>query len=280
MISKFNLENNINKYYIKSTVRNVDSSSFHGHDFFELEICLSGSGNTVINNNKYSVYRGSVFLITPADIHNYIDGRNLKILNLTFTPDAIEYSSFIELLYPMKYVAGHVDDATLNIFEMYINKMFSESNEIAGQKKQFTKKYISLLLSCILIELYRINTNDSEILEEKIPPSLHIQKAIYFIRSHFKENITQKDVADNCDISISTLNRKLTEYLGMGFKKYLVNLRLEYARQLILQTEEQITNIALFSGFNSLSYFQRAFTKKFNMTPTAYRKKRKKGNKA
>ena len=158
--------------------------------------------------------------------------------------------------------------------------MFSESNKIAEQKKQFTKKYMSLLLSCILIELYRINTNDSEILEEKIPTSLQIQRAIYFIRSHFKENITQKDVADNCDISISTLNRKLTEYLGMGFKKYLVNLRLEYARQLILQTEEQITNIALFSGFNSLSYFQRAFTKKFNMTPTAYRKKRKKGNKA
>ena len=70
--------------------------------------------------------------------------------------------------------------------------MFSESNKIAEQKKQFTKKYMSLLLSCILIELYRINTNDSEILEEKIPPSLHIQKAIYFIRSHFKENITQK----------------------------------------------------------------------------------------
>lgn len=273
MISKFNLENNINKYYIKSTVRNVNNSNFHGHDFYELEICLSGSGYTIINNNKYNVHRGSVFLITPADIHNYTECENLKILNLTFTPDAIEYSSFIELLYPMKYVAGYIDDEALSVFEVYINKMFSESNETPGRKKQFGKKYISLLLSCILIELYRINTNNSVIFEEQMPPFLQIQKAIYFIRSHFKENITQKDVADNCEISISTLNRKLTEYLGMGFKKYLVNLRLEYAKQLILQTDEQITNIALYSGFNSLSYFQRAFTKKYNMTPTAYRKK-------
>lgn len=214
--------------------------------------------------------KGSVVLLTPTDIHCYKNVRNATILNLTFVPDVMEYSSCFELLYPLKYIYAVLDDAKLADFTYYINKMLLETKTSNEKTLTLSRKYISSLLSCLFIELYRLNNLYSD---HAYPP---VQKAVYFIRSHFKEPITLQEVSENCGLSVSTLNRKLNDYLNMSFKEYLINLRLEYAKQLIVRTTLKITDIAFFSGFNSLSYFQRTFIKKYDTTPNNFRKSYKK----
>jgi AraC-like DNA-binding protein len=104
------------------------------------------------------------------------------------------------------------------------------------------------------------------------PYYLPVQKALYYIRAHFKEDITLKSVSEFAGIPTATLSKKFPEHLGFGFKEYLVDLRLDYAKMLITNTNEQITDIAFYSGFNSLSYFQRVFMEKYGITPKNYRR--------
>ena len=76
-------------------------------------------------------------------------------------------------------------------------------------------------------------------------------------------------------------NRKNAKYLGRIFKSemgvsfcdYLLSLRLSKAEEMLRKTDAKIIDIALATGFNSISYFNREFFKKNGITPTDYRKK-------
>lgn len=268
MDNRFDIKSNLlETYNINCITRTItENIGFHGHDFYELEIVLDGKCETVINNNTFFMERGSIVLLTPTDIHCYKNVQKTTILNLTFIPDVMEYSSCFELLYPLKYIYSSLDERKLADFSFYIDKMILETKTSNKKSLTLSKRYISSLLSCLIIDLYRLN---DIFIDHTYSP---VQKAVCFIRSHFKEAITLQNVAENCNLSVSTLNRKLNDYLNMGFKEYLIDIRLEYAKQLIARTSLKITDIAFFSGFNSLSYFQRTFIKKSGITPNSYRK--------
>ena len=62
------------------------------------------------------------------------------------------------------------------------------------------------------------------------------------------------------------------EKMEMSFVKYLNNYRLEVAAELLTTTSDDIINIAINTGFDNLSYFNRCFKKKHGITPGKYRK--------
>ncbi len=262
-------DNNVPYYNVScAPIRSITDTKMHLHDYYEIEIFLGGDGETIINQSKYELHPGSVFLVTPADIHCYKFKDGATVLSIAFTPDVLEYSPFLEILYPLQHISAVLDAAELQTILNHVNRIKAE----CAEKKQFGKKYISMLLSCILIDLYRSNENNSNIVEHSIPYYIPVQKALYYMRSHFKEKITLKSTADYANISSSALSKKFSEYIKIGFNEYLTNLRLEYAKMLILNTSEKITDIAFYSGFNSLSHFQRSFIKAYRVTPKSLRK--------
>ena len=266
MIEKFKIPDGKTVNITKRTSRN---SSMHWHEFYELELCLEGNAKTVINKKEHKIKKGTVVLLTPSDLHKYETTEDMTLLNLTFMPEAIEYSGFLEKLYPVNYIIGDVDENTLKRLSDYIYQIKAEA-ENGGA---FRKKYISLLLSCIFVELLRIG-NANTVKADTSEKYDSIQKAVYFTRTHFKEPITLGDVAEFVGISPTALSKSFAKKLGVGFKDYLIDLRLNYAKQLIAQTDSTITDIAYSSGFNSLSYFQNVFIKKFDITPKNYRIKK------
>ena len=77
-------------------------------------------------------------------------------------------------------------------------------------------------------------------------------------------------------------NCKNAKYLGRIFKSemgvifcdYLLSLRLSKAEEMLRKTDAKIIDIALATGFNSISYFNRAFLKKHKITPGEFRRKK------
>lgn len=62
--------------------------------------------------------------------------------------------------------------------------------------------------------------------------------------------------------------------MGCSPIEYLIRYRMEKAKELLIATDLTVTEIALSSGFETVSYFDRAFKKAFGTTPKAFRKKR------
>ena len=60
--------------------------------------------------------------------------------------------------------------------------------------------------------------------------------------------------------------------MGIGFANYLLNLRMEYAKKLLRETNLKMWQVAEESGFNDYHYFSKVFKKAEGMSPAQYRK--------
>lgn len=105
----------------------------------------------------------------------------------------------------------------------------------------------------------------------------HIGHAKAFMQKHYAKPIQLDDVAQAVHISPYHLSHLFPQSTGSTFSEALLRIRIEKAKDLLKDTRLTISDVALETGFNSSSYFTRAFKKWEDMTPTEYRKKRGKG---
>ena len=83
--------------------------------------------------------------------------------------------------------------------------------------------------------------------------------------------ITVAEVADRVDFSESHFMRYFKENMGTSFIDYLRDYRLTMAARLLLVSDDTILSVAEEVGFENLSNFNRAFKKKYGVTPREYR---------
>ncbi len=102
--------------------------------------------------------------------------------------------------------------------------------------------------------------------DSSIPPV--VQKACRFIRVNaMLENINLGTLARHCGVSTGHLSRIFHHSTGLTFREYLAQIRIENARELLLRSQKNVTEVAYDSGFQSLSQFYRVFQKAFGVSP-------------
>lgn len=98
-----------------------------------------------------------------------------------------------------------------------------------------------------------------------------IEKAKAYLISHFSENISLKEIADHCCVSVFHFSRIFKTFTSCSPGKFLSDLRLKNAEVLLKTTTLPITEVCFASGFNSLEYFSAAFTQKYSVPPSKFR---------
>ncbi len=97
--------------------------------------------------------------------------------------------------------------------------------------------------------------------------------AAEYIRAHFKERISVHDIGESVHLSDSYLSHIFSETFGRTITEYLTSIRIEYAKSLLAKQGLSISEVALDSGFEDVSYFSRVFKKSEGITPRDYKKK-------
>lgn len=103
------------------------------------------------------------------------------------------------------------------------------------------------------------------------PPA--IQRARQFIAEHQAEEISLGDVAKAVNTSTFYFCKMFKKTTGLNFTDYLARLRVEKAKNLLLNPNARISEIAFHVGFQSLSHFNRVFRRIVGQSPTDYRAK-------
>ena len=99
-----------------------------------------------------------------------------------------------------------------------------------------------------------------------------LKMVLQFIQEHYQSSVTVRELADLCHFSEYHFMRFFKRHMNMTCIEYLNQYRLEMASRQLAETNLSVTSIALESGFNNISYFNRVFKKKFGVTPKEYRK--------
>ncbi len=98
-----------------------------------------------------------------------------------------------------------------------------------------------------------------------------IRPAINYIDANYNKPITLADVAKASHLSISRLAHIFKEQMGITIIDYLTSVRIERAKQLLLATDQNCTEICFQVGYNNQSYFTRTFKGLVGMTPRQFK---------
>lgn len=97
------------------------------------------------------------------------------------------------------------------------------------------------------------------------------ERIIRHLEQHYGEEIAFEDMAKEIGISYSYMRKILYEQTGKSLIDYLNQLRIEKAKQLLLDTDQTIAQIALQVGYNNVQSFNRFFRKYEGMPPSNYK---------
>lgn len=129
------------------------------------------------------------------------------------------------------------------------------------------EEWISSIVSEILVIVSNVYEKRSKVL---------IQNAKKYIENNYNMQLSYKDVAREIFISPSYFLNLFKQEMGFTFVDYLTSVRINKAKELLLTTELNITEIAFDLGFNNSNYFSNIFKKTVGMSAVNYRKKLKK----
>jgi AraC-like DNA-binding protein len=101
-----------------------------------------------------------------------------------------------------------------------------------------------------------------------------IETAQQYIHEHFNENISLERLARHCHTSSFHFSRIFKKVLNMSPHQYLLGIRLQHAKILLITSAKPVRDIAFECGFNSLEHFATAYRQQFKTSPTQHRKER------
>ena len=108
------------------------------------------------------------------------------------------------------------------------------------------------------------NTSGRNIVEKEM---------VSYIQQNFTGKISLREFGEQFHLSEKYISRYFKEHFHITLSQYVAYLRLEYAKQLLQDTDISVTEVAMRSGYQNISYFIRSFKKTYGVSPLKYRKK-------
>ena len=249
-------------------------SALHYHHCLELGICLSGTGETHIENRIYKFQKGDIQCVNA----------NIPHMSIADTGAPCNWIwLFVDVQKLLLNNHGKITDELLKISDVGFNGVFSpyEHPDLARlinalaelpHDDRYSVLYNTLLIGQILIESARIGDIDQN--TKKLPISNKLKPALLYIRENYADSqlMTAEKIAASCSLSTSHFRSLFKTDMGMTLPQFINLTRLSAAVHLIQTTNENISTIATECGYNEIPYFNRVFQKEFGISPKEMRK--------
>ncbi len=241
-----------------------DGTNMHWHDYYEMEIITAGSGYYYINGAKIPLTRGCGYLVTPVDFHS-IEGE-FGIYNIAFNEAMVsnEVMNVIISVNPATIVSFAPDE-----FE-YIEKSLKTLCDEYQDDQLLKECAMQALLDFILIKYLRKLDAPSE---NQCRSDMAVMRIASYVKFNFKNKLTLSQVAEAVHLTPNYVGEIFAKKMGISFNSYLMQTRLNYAKNLLMRGNCTVEEAALSSGFASQTYFSDCFRKQFGYTPTSVKKK-------
>ncbi|MDE6476020.1 MAG: AraC family transcriptional regulator [Erysipelotrichaceae bacterium] len=236
---------------------------------YMLHYIYSGKGQFTCQGKTHQLKAGDFFFISPhATITYTADDKDPWIYYwFGFRGDLVEHYlkntsiSINNPIFSLNNSTERIKSAMSRLIEI---SLISEHNDM-------------LLNSCLLEILYQLSQSfpKKAPLQQRVSQNLLLAKALAYLEHNYGQNIKIGTLATLLNIDRSYLHRLFIEQLEVSPKQFLTNIRLEKAKQLLLDSDLSIRNIAYSVGFDDASNFSKLFKQETGMTANSYRKKAK-----
>ena len=262
----------------KSDGTRSERCPLHWHDCFEILYVTSGSRGISINDQNFILSEGDIAVIPPHSVHYTYKANDFPCSSIVFGyTEPIIYTSDISFsnmkyLAPFRYMKSgrncvlRGDSDWLSDLRALLTKG-SEIFFAKGTARELRMRSVILEIHALLYEIFMFSA-------EKDERSLgYLLDAQIYIENHITEKISPYDVADAIHISYSHLARIARSSMNLTVSELITQLRINLAEQLLMTDREMsITDCALASGFDDVSYFIKIFRSAKGVSPGKFRK--------
>ena len=262
-------------YHIENAGRSFQIP-VHWHDELEIIYVKSGFLTVSISGESYIGKTGEAFVVSPGNLHL-----------MGSQSGTVDYYTF---LFPLKYISFRTDDM---LDEKLLEPLNSGHLMICPRVKDTAKELCEQL-----IEIYMAKKDESEskiatqvrtkiillqfilemwkkgfVIENDTSGRNTVEKEmVSYIQQNFTGKISLREFGEQFHLSEKYISRYFKEHFHITLSQYVTYLRLEHAKQLLQDTDIPVTDVAMQSGYQNVSYFIRSFQKAYAVSPLKYRK--------
>ena len=262
-------------YHIENAGRSFQIP-VHWHDEFEIIYVRSGFLTVSISGESYIGKTGEAFVVSPGNLHL-----------MGSQTGTVDYYTF---LFPLKYISfrtddmldeklleplnsGHlmicprVKDTAKELCEQLVDIYMAKKDE--SESKITTQVGTKIILLQFILEMWK----KGFVIENDTSGRNTVEKEmVSYIQQNFTGKISLREFGEQFHLSEKYISRYFKEHFHITLSQYVTYLRLEHAKQLLQDTDIPVTDVAMQSGYQNVSYFIRSFKKAYTVSPLKYRK--------
>lgn len=250
----------------------------HSHDFLEINYVKEGAGYYLIEEREYEIRQGDIFIINNQERHMAVHDGSLMLEVIVFDPaflwERMQGYQFLEPFFNRSAVFTNCIRKEEEGYEKLLEAIVNIRGEYEGRKQGwelFVKSWTQLFMA----QLYRVylkSQDESVRKEARHKTFTRLQPVLDYIHEHYLDQLELEELARVAMMNKSYLCSCFKNTLHMRIFEYIDQLRINRACLLLSTSNESITDIAMMTGFNSVSYFNRIFKKVRGISPGNYRK--------
>lgn len=248
-------DNSTSQDHIQIDVYDDFSIFPHFHRDFEFFLVLEGEIDAIVHGRTETARAGELGFVFSNEVHAYQTSKHSKVIMCPFSGSFV--SSFVRetegfigerITFPCgEALAGYIKDCYMQPYKP--DKMTLKASLYA-----ICARY----LQCVpLVERKRGNDD-----------LLH--GLLSYVEENYREDITMKSAAKAIGYDENYLSRYFHQMVGMNYRRFINQYRVEYACHLIADKSGRISDIALECGFQNIRSFNRAFQDIMQETPSDY----------
>lgn len=254
----------------------------HYHNYIEILYAEDCSLSVWINDTEFLFSSGELIIINSREAHEvYAKEENRgKYLVIKFSPEILRFGG--DTSYDTRFLLPLFRDDLSEIRKLSADDVFSFGikntiDDIFSEWKLDDFGSELALRGEILSLFSKIarvwKKNDGENLFSSLDETAN---TIYAACEYCAENFStlcEEDVANHFAMSYSYFSRSFKRVMKKSFTSYINDLKIDFARNLLITTNHSVTDIAQEAGFSTSSHFIASFKKKTGLSPLSYRKK-------
>ena len=257
----------------------------HKQEFAEIVFVVGGESYYLTAQGEGKVEhisRGSILIVPEGGMHGYCNCRDLKIFALLFTPSHLPlllYDLYSQPSYQQVFgrKESYYESVRKNYPRLDLGENdFAEFEHLLEYLVHFQNsttpgsscKRLGIFM-CIIGQICDIWQESNSNSRETKP--LDMDSVIAYIHKNINMSFSLEKLAAMNSMSANTMLRHFRRTFGKSPVKYIQELRMKTAAELLLNTNMRVKEIADYFGFTSSTHFIVAFKKFFGMTPNHFR---------
>lgn len=252
---------------------------YHYENTYQILFLLAGKILYRVGEKEYEASRGGIIVLNTREEHTlkvleYPYERYLIQIRTDFFVKEVQYPEIIAIFIKRPLNFSHLLTVSEPVWN-FIYEIVQEMEREYLRKNKYWEIFVGSDLRRMFIMIFRECADILSMMKTGNSVAL-AYRIMDYLEHHFAEEITVDSIAEAMFLNKDYIAHVFKDETGFSLMNYVISLRMNKAKLLLMETDKSVTDIAIECGYSDFAYFSKQFKKTTKLSPSKFRKERNK----